>query len=80
MGRTTESDFEVALGRVRRAADEAERVQEEADAAHEELLNVCDRQIRDGVPILYVARAAGINRTRLYRLLGRIPTPTRKAS
>jgi len=72
-GRLTESDYQDRLDGITAAADEVARERENLAAAQEELLARCEDRIRAGVPILYVARSAGINRTKLYRLLGRLP-------
>jgi len=71
--RFTESDFQDRLAGIGAAADEVARQREELAAAQEDLLARCNERIAAGVPILYVAKAARINRTKLYRLLGRLP-------
>lgn len=73
MVRTTESDYADQLAELAKEAEAVEASQADAEEAERQLIVSCSKLIHDGVPVLYVARAANINRTRLYRLLGRLP-------
>jgi len=72
MPRATESDYQERLASIATAAKIVEEERTTLEGAEEALLDLCEAQIASGVPVVYVARAADINRTKLYRLLGRI--------